>query len=122
MKVNMTDIFDLYGITDTDLDTAAQILPNAIEMPFEPHDSSYWGEYYCTQSENYEEEFILKDNYNQMEEDWNELDFQQYPLLLEVVIRGNTVDRAKELEERLKQVMGEKVVLLRRNVYQSESD
>lgn len=118
----MADIFDLYGITDTDIDTAAQILPEALGIAFEPHDSSFWGEYYCTQSKNYEEEFILKDNYNQMEEDWNEHAFQQYPLLLEVAINDNTTNRAKELEERLKQVMGEKLVLLRRNVYKSKSD
>ena len=121
----MTDIFDLYGITDTDIDTAAQILPEALGIAFEPHDSSFWGEYYLARRGDYgdyEEEFILMDNYNQMEEDWNEHAFQQYPLLLEVAINDNTTNRAKELEERLKQVMGEKLVLLRRNVYKSKSD
>jgi hypothetical protein len=119
MEANMTKVFDLYGITDTDIDTAAQILPDALGMPFEPHDSSYWGEYYLARCGNYEEEFILKENYNQMEEDWNKPDFQQYPLLLDVVIRGNTVDRAKELEQQLKQVLGTKIDLLEREEFNS---
>jgi hypothetical protein len=119
MEVNMSDIFDLYGITDTDIDTAAQILPNAIGMHFEPHDSSYWGEYYRARRGNYEEEFILKENYNLIEEDWNKPDFQQYPLLLDVVIRGNTVDRAKELEQLLKQVLRTKIDLLEREEFNS---
>jgi hypothetical protein len=102
-------------------------LPEALGIAFEPHDSSYWGEYYHARRGDYgdygdyEEEFTLMDNYNLMEEDWNEPDFQQYPLLLNVSISDTTLDRAKELEERLKQVI-EKVVLLRRNVYQSENE
>ena len=118
----MTKVFDLYGITNTDIDTAAQILPDAIGMPFEPHDSSYWGEYYLARTENRKEKFTLKENYNLMEEDWNEPDFQQYPLLLSVSISDATLDRAKELEQQLKQVLGAKIVLLRRNVYSSESE
>jgi hypothetical protein len=113
----MTDIFDLYGITDTDIDTAAQILPVALGLPFEPHDSSYWGEYYVTRSENREEKFTLKENYNQMEEDWNEPAFKQYPLLLEVSLSNNTLERAKELEKNLMQLMEHKILLLKRSEY-----
>ena len=113
----MADIFDLYGIPGTDMDTAAQLLPGVLGLPLEPHESSYWGDYYLARSENRKEKFTLKENYNLMEEDWNRSDFKQYPLLLEVSISSNTMKRAKELENRLKQTMQEKIVLLEREEF-----
>ena len=113
----MTKVFDLYGITDTDIDTAAQILPEALGIAFEPHDSSFGGEYYLARTENRKEKCTLKENYNQMEEDWNERAFQQYPLLLNVSLSDATIARAKELEQQLKQVMGTRIYLLERKEF-----
>ncbi|GCE06764.1 hypothetical protein [Dictyobacter aurantiacus] len=110
----MAGIYDLYGITDTDIDTAARLLPDALGLPFEPHESSFWGDYYSVRTENYDEHFSLKENYNVMEEDWNWSQFKHYPLMLEVSIDGKTMKRARELEARLLQTMGKKIILLKR--------
>jgi hypothetical protein len=111
----MSDVVDLYGLLNLDIDTAATILAEMLNASFEPHDSDFWGEYYLARNEDWSENFSLKENFNKMEDDWNEPAFQNYPLILETVL--NSVPRAQEIEERLTKGSGAKIVLLRRNEY-----
>jgi hypothetical protein len=74
----MSDVFDLYGILDADIDTMASRLTETLKISFEPHDSDFWGEYYLARNEDWSEEFSLKENFNKMEDDWNRPDFKNY--------------------------------------------
>ncbi|MBA2285160.1 MAG: hypothetical protein H0W02_06745 [Ktedonobacteraceae bacterium] len=111
----MADVFDLYGILDTDIDAVAATLASALEVAFNPHDSSYWGEYYLAHTEDYKEKLSLKENFNKMEEDWNEPEFKDYPLILEANLP--LITRAREIEEYMLKAMGSKAVLLRREEF-----
>jgi hypothetical protein len=39
----MTLVIALYGLTDPDIDKAAETLAQIVDIPFEPHESSFWG-------------------------------------------------------------------------------
>ncbi|MDQ2714079.1 MAG: hypothetical protein M3Z08_04155 [Chloroflexota bacterium] len=111
----MADVFDLYGILDTDIDTMAITLTSVLKVPFNPHDSSYWGKYYLAHTEDYKEKLSLKENFNKIEKDWNEPEFKDYPLILEASFPLLT--RAREIEEGILKATGSKAVLLRREEY-----
>lgn len=117
----MTDMVDLYGMLDDNIDAASIILAKLLTIPFEPHDSDFWGEYYVTRNEDRTEKFSLKENFNIMEDDWNEPNFKDYPLTLEVSLTGpNAVTRARELEERILKTQDIKIALLNREEFPSE--
>jgi hypothetical protein len=115
----MSNVFDLYGILNADIDTMAYLLEKALKVSFKPHDSDFWGEYYLARNEDWSEQFSLKENFNQMEEDWNEPDFKDYPLTLEISVESTA--RTREIETNLTKVSGTKIVLLRRNEYPDEN-
>ncbi len=75
-------------------------------------------EYYLAQRENQEqeEEYSLKENFNEMEDEWNEPQFQEYSLIMEVSI--GSPERADELEKLLpNNTANLKIALLRRKEY-----
>ena len=106
----MTSFFDLYGLLNTDIDDAAGLLEKILSITFIARDSSFLGEYYSTSTIEDGEKFTLEENFNKIEEDWTEPEFEQYPLILYV---SNT-RRTQEIEEALKKAIGENVMLLRR--------
>ncbi len=107
----MTSYFDLYGLLNMSIDDAAAMLEKALSITLIARDSSYLGEYYSTQTVKGEEKFTLEKNFNKMEDDWTEPEFEQYPIILYV---SNT-RRAQEIENALKQAVGENVCLLTRD-------
>jgi uncharacterized protein YyaL (SSP411 family) len=105
----MTSYFDLYGLLNMSIDEAAVMLEKIFSITFVARDSSFKGEYYST-SVDADEDLELQENFNKIEEDWTEPEFEQYPVILYV----SDVRRAHEIENTLKKGMGENVVLLRR--------
>jgi hypothetical protein len=55
-------------------------LQNILNICFEEHESSYWGEYNVAQLSETESIRLV---YNYIDDDWQEEDFKEYPLLLE---------------------------------------
>jgi hypothetical protein len=111
----VTSIFGLYGITSIDINAAARILQDALNMPFESYESSFWGGYYVTRDEQRGETISLKENFNQAEQEWNWPAFEQYPLTLEVSLRDSTVERSHEIEAQLMQVPNLPITFLQRS-------
>ncbi|WP_213643453.1 hypothetical protein [Paenibacillus lautus] len=56
-------------------------LQNLLNICFEEHESSYWGEYNVAQLSETES---IKLVYNYIDDDWQEEEFKEYPLLLEL--------------------------------------
>ena len=111
----MSDVFDLYGLLGIDIDTAATLLTETLQVSFDPHDSDFWGEYYLAHNEDWTEEISLKENFNKMEDEWNNPEFKDYPLTLEV--SSQSMSRAREVEESLSKMPEAKITLLRRKEY-----
>ncbi len=114
----MTDVFDIYGFLERDIDVEMRVLSDALEVSFVPHESTFLGDYYLARSDDWKEQLRLKENYNQIENDWSRPEFQKYPLLLEVSV--TSLARAQELERRILSAGGQGASLLRRKEYPSE--
>ena len=112
----MTSFFDLYDFVNTDIDEAAVTLEKILSITFIARESSYLGEYYSTPTIKNGEKITLEENFNKIEDDWAEAEFEQYPLILYV---SNT-RRADEIEAHMKRALGENVKLLRREEFQSQ--
>lgn len=70
-----------FGISINDTKLVTKDLQNLLHICFEEHESSYWGEYHVAQlSET--ESIRLIDNF--IDDDWQEEEFKEYPLLLEL--------------------------------------
>lgn len=72
-----------------DIDIVTKDLQNILNLHFEKQESSYWGEYTAAQLSEKESIRLI---YNYVDNDWQEEEFKEYPLLLEL-------NRLKELEE-----------------------
>lgn len=69
------------GIMKNDIKNVTKDLENILNVKFEEHESSYWGEYNVA---NISEKEKVKITYNYVDEDWQEEEFKEYPLLLEL--------------------------------------
>ncbi|MFP3885084.1 hypothetical protein U8V97_06405 [Priestia filamentosa] len=77
------------GICKDNIHNITKDLQSILNVHFEEHESSYWGEYnvaILSEKEN------IRITYNYVDEDWQEEDFKQYPLLLKL-------NRVKEPEK-----------------------
>jgi hypothetical protein len=111
----MTDVFDIYGLAERDIDAEALALSQSLSLSFQPHESSFWGDYYLARSADWKEQIRLLENFNDMKNAWNKPEFQKYPLILEVSVTSPA--RAHEIEKSLLNAKGLKAVLLRRKEY-----
>jgi hypothetical protein len=97
-------VYDLYGIKESDLDRAKVMVEQLLGITLEPHQSAYLGSYFRW-GRPYGKEIILQSNFNQAEEDWSEGDFKDFPLLLYVnkhetpdLLQRTTLREATEIE------------------------
>ncbi|MGG3283325.1 hypothetical protein [Paenibacillus solani] len=70
-----------FGISIDDMKYVTKDLQNLLNIRFEEHESSYWGEYNVAQLSETESIRLI---YNYIDDDWQEEDFKEYPLLLEL--------------------------------------
>jgi hypothetical protein len=111
----MTDVADLYGLTVRDIERVGRTLSRVLELSFQPHESTFWGDYYLAHSSDWKEQLRLLDNFNQLTGAWNKPEFQKYPLILEVSV--TSLARAHEIEKKLLRASEAGAVLLRRKEY-----
>jgi hypothetical protein len=101
--------YDLYGYShDNDIRAARDFVANTLGIKFAAHESLYHGGEYYRNHGDEGENFILKRNYDELENEWTEPRHESYPLLLYV----NATLRARELERML--VLTERFKLLKR--------
>lgn len=111
----MTDIADLYGLSGRDIDKGAHVLSRTLALSFQPHESTFWGDYYLARNSDWSEQLRLLENFNQTTNAWNKPEFQKYPLILEVSVPSPA--RAREIESKLLNTRELGAVLLRRKEY-----
>ena len=73
-------IFDLYGISLEEEAKFLKRISNALEESFTPHNSSYWGDYYCT-AIGLPYSFRIIPNY--FADEWQYEEYKAYPWILE---------------------------------------
>lgn len=69
------------GIIKNDMEIVTRDLENVLNVKFKVCESSYWGEYKIV---NLSETERIKLVYNYIDDDWQEEEFKEYPLLLEL--------------------------------------
>lgn len=77
----MTNKYLKFGIQNEDMQLVTEDLQKLLNISFEEHESSYWGEYNIAKLSKFESIRLIYNN--DMDDDWQEEDFKQYPLLLE---------------------------------------
>ncbi|MFX3633291.1 MAG: hypothetical protein ACE3L7_30520 [Candidatus Pristimantibacillus sp.] len=70
-----------FGISIDDMKLVTNDLQNLLNICLEEHESSYWGEYNVAQLSETESIRLV---YNYIDDDWQEEEFKEYPLLLEL--------------------------------------
>ncbi|NMM51579.1 hypothetical protein [Paenibacillus aquistagni] len=70
-----------FGVSNDDMELVTKDLQKLLNICFEEHESSYWGEYNVAQLSETENIRLI---YNYIDDDWQEEDFKEYPLLLEL--------------------------------------
>ena len=112
----MTVFFDIYGVTKEDIDEVAVVLSKTLNITFNPHENSTWGDYYLFHSEDWKEKIYLQKNLGEDEDGdvWRRPEFKQYPLLIEV---NASITLAKNVENRIKQELDSMVSFLRHKEY-----
>jgi hypothetical protein len=114
----MGNVFDLYGLLEKDIDAAMRSLSQALKLPFAPHESASWGDYYLSHSADWREQIRIRENFNPEENTWDKPEFQKYALLLEVSV--TLLARAREIETGILKTKGPGAVLLKRKEYPPE--
>ncbi|BFH13033.1 hypothetical protein WJ0W_002614 [Paenibacillus melissococcoides] len=76
----MTNRYLKFGISIDDMELVSRDLQNLLNIRFEEHESSYWGEYCLAQLSETESIRLI---YYYIDDDWQEEEFKEYPLLLE---------------------------------------
>ncbi|MCM3784953.1 hypothetical protein M3231_18445 [Neobacillus mesonae] len=69
------------GILNSDMDEVTKDLQDILNLHFEEHESSYWGDYHVA---NISEKEKIRLVYNYVDEDWQEEDYKEFLLLLEL--------------------------------------
>lgn len=77
----MTKIYEKFGIETESLDVVKNDLEEILKIKFDEHESSYWDVYYLAKLG---EETNLKIVKNFVDDDWQEEDHKDCPLLLEI--------------------------------------
>jgi|GEM_PF-1236196 len=77
----MTNRYLKFGISIDDMELVTKDLQKLLNICFEEHESSYWGEYNVAQLSESESIRLV---YNYIDDDWQEEEFKEYPLLLEL--------------------------------------
>ena len=98
-----------YGISFNDLDNLAHNLGKLLSISLENRESLFLGGEYYTSPSSESEMVRLYHNFNYYDEEWEEPDYQQYPLLL-YIIRS---ERQEEIELLLRAEWGNDLVLIR---------
>nr|WP_174505713.1 hypothetical protein [Acinetobacter sp. Marseille-Q1620] len=84
-------VYDLYGINSDDEMQVIKQLTALLGVEFEPHESSFWGDYYRANSLE-EGNFRLIENYFEAENDWHYCDYKEFIWILEVNAVNNMND------------------------------
>lgn len=99
----------LYGFVSTDINNVASALAHLPGTKFIVHESSYRGGVYYRSGTAGKEEFILQSNFNPLENEYAEPEFQNYATLLYI---GPT-ERSEEITNWFDTEMNTKAALLR---------
>jgi hypothetical protein len=118
----MTLFSNIYGVARTNIDASAQILEHTLNVTFEPHDSSFLGEYYLAYSEDQKERFELTANFNPIEEEWDFPALKEYTLILQISLSKRSVDRLQEVEKILDTISDMKMILIRKYEREDNDD
>ena len=103
--------FDLYGFREPTISVVQNKIEDALGVHFMQHESSYLGVYFrCGLAG--EEHLVLRSNFNVVEAEWTEGNFQEFPTLLFV----NESTRAKEIQAMLCSRIPRTQLLRRTNV------
>src|SRR5262245_30460737 len=102
--------YDLFGLTDGRLDNVRPIVERALAIEFEPHESTFLGDYYLATITT-DENIQLRNNLDPVDGDPAELEFAQVSILIYV----NGTDRADEIARALKSQLPS-IIHLRRRV------
>jgi len=106
------NIYDLYGFRIEDLETVRATVENALSIKFIAHESSYRGGDYYRFGKIGEEEFTLQRNFNPIDKEWIEEEFQGFPILLYV----DKTNRSEKIERLLAARIAEFSLLRRRQI------
>lgn len=104
--------YDIYGQRDSDLKKALSAIQQALSIRFEAHQSYYRGGEYYKFSSHDGENFILQKNFNSIEAEWTERDFEEMGVILYV----NETERSEKLEKLLTETIPEIKLLKRRQI------
>lgn len=85
----MINVYVTYAVASSDLYVVRDDLERVLQVHFDLHDSSYWGEYFLAKLPDSQK---IKIGFNYVDEDWREEEYKEYPILLEL-------NRLKNLEE-----------------------
>ena len=104
--------YDIYGSKNLNLAKIAKKIDLVLDTQFKIGNSYYYGGEYYRYGEGNTENFILQSNFNQIEQEWSKIIFQEFPLLLFV----NNTDRADEIRNLFITSISELEFLKRREV------
>ena len=103
----------LFGTAAIPLPDLAKILYDKLDLVFVLHESDYLGVYF-KYSGMYADKITLQTNFNTIENDWKEKEFQQYPVLIYVAnIQGRNTEKlskSRYLKNALPQIAGIKLL------------
>ncbi|MGA8942681.1 MAG: hypothetical protein WB502_08175 [Thermoactinomyces sp.] len=91
-------VYIVYGVACDELSTVKSDLEKVLNVEFELHESSYWGEYYIRRLPDFGE---IRVGYNYVDEDWRERNFREYPVLIELNELENLQEVMKAIKEKL---------------------
>lgn len=104
--------YDIYGQESSDFKMLLIAIERALSIQFEVHQSYYrGGEYYKFVGDD-GENFILQKNFNPIEAEWTERDFEEMGVILYV----NETERSEKLENLLTEAIPEIKLLKRRQI------
>ena len=92
--------YDLYGMEVGSLVEAVSLVSRALGLRFEPHDSSYIGDYFLAETAE-GESFKLRENVDPMDGEPAEAEFPDPPFLLLVEGTGRSAELYARLTERI---------------------
>ena len=112
--------YDIYGLKNSDLKMVLITVEIVLGSKFEIRESIYYGgEYYRVYGGEYyrvgeasQENFILQQNFNIIEQEWNQEEF----LDMVTVLYVNNIERAEELKNLLTDAIPEIKLLKRRQI------
>lgn len=104
----MKSNYQLFGFHFDSLREVAEKLRDVLSVSWRLHESSFSGEYYRSGKRG-EEEFVLQNNFDENENEWQEPEFEEYPILLYV----NETKRSTEIKKSIDKEFGPKAKLLR---------